>query len=239
MRVKAFTAGLLMPALFLAAFFISTASGYWRTESSKIPAKYSVGESAGEYNPADIRGSYYFRDIEKVFGVSSGTLAAAYGFTDRENPGDIQVKMLEGAYGMVEGREVGTDSIRLFVALYKGLPYTPEEDTALPEPAWHILRDKGESPSAVLELYVERVVPLGEKVVEVVPPSPVDEERLVKGNTTFDDLLSWGIPPAKIEEALGSTMGATGQSLRVFCTDNGLEFSLIKAVLQDLTDELP
>ena len=160
MRVKAVMAGIVMPVLFLAAFFVSTALGYWRTESSKEPVKFETGEAAGEYNPADIRGSYTFNDLEEVFGISAETLALAYGFADLDNPGAVQVKMLEEAYGVVGDREIGTDSIRLFVALYKGLPYSPEEDTALPDTAWEVLEREAAASEAALEQFQDWVVPI-------------------------------------------------------------------------------
>jgi hypothetical protein len=256
MRVKAVIAGIVMPVLFLAAFLISTSLGYWRTESSKEPVKFETGEAAGEYNPADIRGSYTFSDLEEVFGISAETLALAYGFADLDNPGAIQVKMLEEAYGVVGDREIGTDSIRLFVALYKALPYSPEVDTALPQTAWEVLKREGAASEAALEQYRDSVVNINdggiksetmhdESIVsgesaEDVPPSPTgEEERLVKGNTTFGDLLSWGVPVEEIESVLGMTMGDKAQSLRVFCTNEGLEFSTVKTALQDLANAAP
>lgn len=242
MRVKAVTAGILMPVLFLASFLLSTSLGYWRTESSKEPVKFEAGEAAGEYNPADIRGSYTFGDLEEVFGISAETLAEAYGFTGQENPGSLQVKVLEEVYGLVGDREIGTDSIRLFVALYKGLPYLPEEDTALPEPAWEVLKREGAAMETVLERYQDWVVPINGNVTSpeaLLDVPAVEEERLVKGNTTFGDLLAWGIPVEKIESVLGRTMGAEAQSLRIFCTDQGLEFSAVKTALQNLADAAP
>ena len=256
MRVKAVMAGIVMPVLFLAAFFVSTALGYWRTESSKEPVKFETGEAAGEYNPADIRGSYTFNDLEEVFGISAETLALAYGFADLDNPGAVQVKMLEEAYGVVGDREIGTDSIRLFVALYKGLPYSPEEDTALPDTAWEVLEREAAASEAALEQFQDWVVPInegtispdtapdessgtGESSADLPPSTASEEERLVKGNTTFGHLLSWGIPVDKIESVLGMTMGEKAQSLRVFCTDQGLEFSPVKTALQDLANAAP
>ncbi|MGB8983706.1 MAG: hypothetical protein WCC12_17690, partial [Anaerolineales bacterium] len=42
---------------------VSSALGWWQTESTKVPAAYTEGEFAGQANPADIRGSYTFGDI--------------------------------------------------------------------------------------------------------------------------------------------------------------------------------
>ena len=45
---------------------ITSVTGYWQTSSSKIPAKYQGGEFAGQYDPADIRGSYSFGEISEI-----------------------------------------------------------------------------------------------------------------------------------------------------------------------------
>lgn len=57
---------------------LTTAMGSWQTMSSKMPATYTEGEFAGTSNPADIRGSYLFGDVEKAFGIPSAVLAQAF-----------------------------------------------------------------------------------------------------------------------------------------------------------------
>ena len=71
----------------------------WQTTSSKVPATYSSGEFAGEYNPADIRGSYSFGDIEEAFAVPVTALAEAFAVVDTENPAAFLCKSLEELYG--------------------------------------------------------------------------------------------------------------------------------------------
>src|SRR6056297_385788 len=111
---------------------VSMLAGVWQSESSKVPATYTSGEFAGHYNPADIRGSYSFADVATAFDVPADLLVQAFGFESYENPEVLQIKLFEDVYGVIDGKEIGTDSMRLFVALYLGRPYTPEEDTGLP-----------------------------------------------------------------------------------------------------------
>jgi len=130
----------------LAAFIVGIGGtmifNLWQTTSSKVPATYTSGEFAGEYNPADIRGSYSFGDIEEAFAVPVAALAAAFAVDDTENPAAFLSKSLEDLYGVMENGEVGTDSVRWFVALYTGLPYSPEEDTLLPSTALSVLQER-------------------------------------------------------------------------------------------------
>ena len=105
---------------------LSSALGYWRTTSSKIPATYAHGEFAGQYDPSDIRGSYSFNDIYNAFGIPVEDLGVAFGVTPPERYVSFLCKELETMYPSLaaEGKEIGTGSVRYFVALYNGLPIT-------------------------------------------------------------------------------------------------------------------
>ena len=128
-------------------FFITGISGtiifnLWQTENTKDPAKYEEGEFAGMSNPKDIRGSYTLEDIKKAFDVDVEILGEAFVLDNIDDLNNFKCRELEEMYGDVENGEIGTDSVRLFVALYKNLPYTPEEDTLLLSPALTLLKDK-------------------------------------------------------------------------------------------------
>jgi hypothetical protein len=116
-------------------------TGYWRTTSSKEPAKFKSGELAGLPNPADIRGSYTWQDIEKAFGVPAAESAAAFSPEGHSFETTGRVSELEEVYAGVlpEGFEIGTGAVRLFVSLYTGLPFEDEEGSVLPDAAIAIL----------------------------------------------------------------------------------------------------
>ena len=140
--IKSKHLAVVVPLVFAAGIGLTIAFNLWKTESEKVPAAYTSGEFAGKANPADIRGSYTFEDIAKAFPVPLGDLARAFGVT--ENAAAFQVKSLEGAFeGLPAGKELGTDSVRLFVARYAGLPFEPGETTVLPAAAVEILERKG------------------------------------------------------------------------------------------------
>jgi len=60
MQLKSIPLAFVILVVFFGGIGASGALNYWQTESSKIPEKFLTGEVAGEYNPADIRGSYTF-----------------------------------------------------------------------------------------------------------------------------------------------------------------------------------
>ena len=247
MILKSRHIALVVLVFFAGGVGLSIAVNQWRTESSKIPAAYSSGEFAGQPNPADIRGSYSLADIESAFGVRATDLAAAFGVSADENPASFKVKQLEGMYGATEGGEIGTDSVRYFVALYKGLPYEPEDTTILPRAAGSVLRERlsGDELAALSERMVRLAGPLTSQESDG-DPEPAEnatsgehsetEEAFVKGRTTFQELLDWGLTREEIEGVLGFEMGKSGVTVRDHVVANGLEFKGIREQLQALLD---
>ncbi len=252
-QVKEKILAIIVPATFIVGIGLTMATNLWITESTKLPATYSDGEFSGEYNPADIRGSYSFGDIENTFGIDVDVLAKAFGVTD-SNPAAFQIKLFEEIYiPLDDGSEVGTDSVRLFVSRYKGLPYTPEETTRLPSSAIEVLKDKL-APADIealqalsIDLDVLKASPeSGEAEAESSEissePAAAEEHEVIsgeiKGNTTFGDLLDWGLTKEQIESVLGMKMGAAGVTIRDFLSAEGLEFSEYKVELQAMLDNM-
>jgi len=94
MTINSKTLAALVVIILFGGILISAQLGWWQTESSKIAATFTEGEFAGQANPADIRGSYTFGDVEKNFGVPASVLGEAFNVS--ANPAAFQVKNLEG-----------------------------------------------------------------------------------------------------------------------------------------------
>ena len=146
MKIKPELAVLVSIVIVVAGVLGSWALDWWQTESDKIPQRLDIapGEDAqtAAYDPADIRGSYTLGEISKLFGIPLDELAGAFIVSPDKAEG-FKVKELEGIF-TDKASEVGTSSLRLFVAWYKGLPFERKEESFLPEPAAAILRDKAE-----------------------------------------------------------------------------------------------
>jgi hypothetical protein len=60
-------------------------------------------------------------------------------------------------------------------------------------------------------------------------------ERVIRGRTTFAELLQWGLTQAQIEAALGASMPSDPHVvIRDYCTQEGLRYGQVKARLQAL-----
>ncbi len=234
---------------------LTTATGWWQTESSKQPATFTEGEFAGEANPADIRGSYTFGDIEKSFNIPASILAQAF-VIETSDPAAFAVKGLEEIYAASEF-EIGTASVRLFVAFYKGLPIDLSTDMYLPENAAVLLKEQSLSPEQLAYLESHTIpnpaaasdspeaapVPVTESAPEAVSTpsaaaSAESTERLVKGKTTFREVLNWGVSQEVIEQVVGAPMPNPLTKVKDFCTEKGLDFETIKPALQAEVDKV-
>ncbi|MBP7494691.1 MAG: hypothetical protein KA771_04285 [Spirochaetales bacterium] len=244
----------LIVGLFVGGIYLSQALGWWSTVSRKVARTIASGEFAGNADPADIRGSYTFSDIQKNFGIPVEVLAKAFGFEKEPDPASIQAKMIEEQYGEIDGKDIGTDSVRLFVSLYTGIPHaSPEEGTGILETAFQVLKEAGKlSPDQEKELLPKVVKVPGDKTTTppALPAAPAvapekspdsgtaggtpSTEVLIKGKTTFKEVLAWGVTKAQIEKVLGRPMPAEGTIIKDWCTSEGLEFGTIRDALQRL-----
>jgi hypothetical protein len=228
---------------------VSAALGWWQTESTKVPAVFTAGEYAGQANPADIRGSYTFGDISNSFAVEPDILARAFQVRS-EDPASFAVKDLEALY-LDSGYEIGTSSIRMFVAFYAGLPFdTTGQEIYLPQPAADILLDRQTlTPDQVgyVQAHSVDVAPAPSEAsapetgsapaaAEATPAGT--QETIVKGKTTFGELIGWGVPQEVIEQWIGAPMPDRAMTLKDYATANGLDFETLKTQLQAEVDQV-
>ena len=142
MRLKPQIALAITLVIFIGGIVVVSVLGLWQTESDKIPQRLDQGESAGQYDANDIRGSYSFGEISKLFDIPLADLAAAFSVPSKEAD-TFLCKDLEAVFAGAP-KEIGTDAVRMFVAFYKGLPYDLTKGTYLPEQAAKIILQKGQ-----------------------------------------------------------------------------------------------
>jgi hypothetical protein len=137
MKIKSMTMGMLIFVIIFGGIGATLAVDLWSTTSDKTPVKITEGEAEGRYNPADIRGSYTFAEVSELFEVELGVLYQAFGIPLETEGTEIQIKELETLY-VDSSVEIGTDSVRIFVALYKNLPIDFDE-SYLPKQAVELI----------------------------------------------------------------------------------------------------
>lgn len=214
----------------------------WHTESSKVPIKFEDGKFAGEYNPADIRGSYTFKDIKNSFNVPVEDLAKAFGVNNIEDIASFKVKELESIYASLDSEnEIGTASVRYFTALYSDLPYEMDEEVYLPKPAVSILKSLNKLNSEQDNYLTSHTVDISNIKTEnnfSEHSSENTEEKKVKGKTTFKEVLDWGVPKDTLEKIIKDKLPNTNITIKDYCTEKEIEFSGIKTAVQEKVDEI-
>ncbi len=265
MKLKSSHVSLIVLICVLGGIGTAAALGLWATTTDKVPGVYTEGEAAGKANPADIKGSYTFGDIEKAFGISADVLAQAFEIPEPEKAASFTVKDLESIYAddAAAGTEIGTGSVRYFVALYKGLPFEIDEVTYLPSAAVQLL--KADAPLSEAQKTDLDGIALGvagdaAPIPPVIPtenqppalpaepadeekntPSPTEQEKVagtVKGSTTFNDLIDWGLSPEEIQSVIGTPAPSGSMTIKSYSEEKGVEFSTYKTAFQDLLDTL-
>lgn len=157
MKIKPQMAVIITMAVFIIGIGITSVLGLWKTETTKVPVKFKEQQLSDQYNPADIRGSYTFADISRLFQIPQDDLFTAFGVDAAKTP-DFKCKDLESIYAGA-AYEIGTSSVRMFTAYYLGLPYDPTEETYLPETAAKILQEKGNMSDSQGEYLEKHIVP--------------------------------------------------------------------------------
>lgn len=210
---------------------VSDLLNFWSTESTGEIAVYADGEAKGTYNPADIRGSYTFERVAELFQIDKEVLRKAFGLSDDTDLSIFKTKNLEEIYESDE-YEIGNGSVKVFVALYNNLPIELGDDYLITE---------------AVDLILEHNKMLTEEQKEYLDKHKVDhvstthfteseEKNLVNGNTTFKEILNAGVTEEQIKKIIDASLPPTNQTVRDYCTQKGLSFSLIKDAFNSLID---
>jgi hypothetical protein len=123
MKIKMLPMAIIITVLIFGGIAGSDYLGLWKTTTQKVPGTIETGTAEGSYNPADIKGSYAFKDISSYFEIDASVLFDAFGIVPTSDPAVFKVKDLSALY-VDSSSEIGAGSMRLFVALYNNLPYT-------------------------------------------------------------------------------------------------------------------
>jgi len=220
---------------------LGKALGFWQTEGDKTPRKIENGEFKGEYDPWDIRGSYTFGNVEDAFDIDSEILAKAFGVKD-ENPYDFQIKNLEAMYedsGFPV--EIGTGSVRYFVALYNSLPIEGSE--GITKQAVNILYEDNKITFEYYQSLLLEAIDLSgsyqKPAASTGDETPTEEEHdsatSVTGSTTVKQALDMGIPEDILKEYVGNTNNKEAL-IKDLVKSMGLSFGEVRTTLNEYID---
>ncbi len=257
MNLKSIPLAFIILVILFGGIGVSSVLNYWQTESDKTPEKFTTGDVSGEYNPADIRGSYTFGDIHNLFNIPLDDLHIAFKLPPEVDTETFSLKSLEDVNADLPV-EMGTSAVRMFVAFYRGLPYdleNSEESYLFPE-AEKILQLNGNMLPEQIE-YLRNHTYKTDEPVPTVDGNPTDQsinqtatvepqestsnsgERTITGKTTFKNLIDWGLSPDMISMTLKADMPDQNIVIKDYALEKGIEFLQLKTELQAAINLLP
>ncbi len=239
MKINILTIGIIIMLAIFGGIGSTLAMDLWSTTSDKTPAKIKDGKAAGSYNPADIRGSYTFKDVSELFKIDLKVLYQAFNIPENTDGTKIKTKDLEMLFDTSEV-EIGNQSVQVFVALYRNLPIELN-DTYIPKQAAMLITQENSQLTSDQKNYLNtHTIDLSsKKKADSVISNRVateESENVVNGSATFQKVLDSGVTKKQIERIIEADMPPTNQTVRDYCIKNGLSFPDIKDQLNALIE---
>jgi hypothetical protein len=189
------------------------------------------------YNPADIKGTNTFKEISAMFYIPLSDLGTSFGLTSITNFSDMRARELKTVYtNLGKGITLETESVRIFVAIYKSKPYSYSNTAYLPQPAVIILKERGKLSKEQLAFLDTHGLDISNKL----PVSTTIQTNMpiITGETSFQRVIDIGIPAVEIEKILGAKLPATGILIRDYASQKGLDFLIIVNALQEQVNSI-
>lgn len=227
--------------------------GLFDTSRSVQPGK--LDDSNDVYSIADIRGSFSLEEIEQYYQVPPAVIIEAFSLDKDISPAAFQLKDLKEIYQPIEIEgdmyEVETDTVKVFVSLYSGIPYISEETNHLPRHAVEYLVSEDKLTEEEQDYWTNHtfdLLPFKEEVAEELSKEEANtdyqeseiqkEESLIEpvtivGKTTIAEILSMGIDVKSFEEITGLEIPEDKNvSIRDYAASFGIDFGEIRGKLE-------
>lgn len=210
MKINPLLFDILAVGLFMGVIAGFQAAGVWSVSGKFTNDGRAIQPLASDVNT--IKGWMTLEQIASVYQVPLDELLAGVGLPV-DTPGSTAVKDLESD-------TFETDFLKIFL----------ENRMAGAQPNAEEAGDKTSAP----------VTSAPAEEADSATPFPTEHaapERMVTGNTTFQDVYDWGVSAEKIALIVGSEPPSPMTLIREFAVDHGLSFSEIKASIQGEIDQ--
>lgn len=236
MKIKSIHILLAIIIIIGGGIFLASELDLYNTTKVRTPRK----TIEGAYDISDTRGSHTLEEIEKYYQLPASSVIEAFGLRPDTDPALFQLRDMKEIFTPVELEEgeyiVETDTVKVFTSLYLKIPYVSDETFYLPEKTVNYLIENDKLTGEEKEYWQEHTFKLEYLDTKYLTASEftriVAEEAegfVVKGSTTIQDLLDYGVTEEKFEEVTGFNVpDKTSVSFRDFVIEKGLEFGEVK-----------
>jgi hypothetical protein len=189
------------------------------------------------YKPAEIKGTNTFAEISHMFNVPLNDLGNAFGLTSIPNFSSLKARELKAIYtNLGSNIKLETESVRIFVSMYTGKPYTYSPTAYLPIPAVTILKQKAVLTIEQLAFLDTHTLNIGGVQASSITGSSPSNQPVVTGETSFQRLIDYGIPREEIEKAIGEKLSSTSMLIRDYASQRNKDFLSLISTLQELVN---
>lgn len=226
--------------------------GLFDTSRSVQPGK--LDDITNVYNIADIRGSFTLTEIGQYYQVPPEAIIEAFSLDKDTSPAAFQLKDLKEIYQPVEIEgemyEVETDTVKVFVSLYSGIPYVWEETSYLPIHAAEYLINKDKLTEEEQNYWINHTFDLI-RIEQEITDGLVEEDKIdfpeleapkeessnetitIVGKTTVAEILSMGIDEKTFQEVTGLEVPEDKNiNIRDYAASFDIDFGEIRATLE-------
>ncbi|MHC1740587.1 MAG: hypothetical protein AB9897_05695 [Anaerolineaceae bacterium] len=211
MRINPFVFGILVLIVFFGTIFSFQAAGVWSTSGKVDSSGQKISPSANDVET--IKGWMTLEQIADTYSVPITELYAQFDLPAETSP-STAIKDLES---------------------------TSFDTTILKE--WLLSRAQSTELTELNTSVVESTQSIEITPADLTSPTPISTdhvppEKTITGNTTFQDLLDWGLSVETIQTIIESPLPSPSIKIKDFVTGNNLEFSTTKTLLQTQVDKI-
>jgi hypothetical protein len=213
MRIKPTFLGIFILVVFMGTVYAFRAAGFWSVSGKVDRQGQAIQPLSGD--TSSIKGWMMLEQISTRYNVPLAEILAAFGLP-ADTPASTPLNKLENETFSVTDLRAWLDA---------RAPSSPAVEPAKPEPA----PENEAAPEPTPEPTRVPDEPAG----AAEPGDHEPSDRTVTGQTTFQDLLDWGVPAETIQQVIGGALPDPSMLVKDYVTQSGGSFGPVKNALQD------
>ena len=227
MRINPFVYGFLVLAVFMGVILGFQAVGFWSVSGKVTNSGEAIQPSATDVNT--IKGWMTLEQITSTYNVPMDELLIQFELP-ADTPASSAINILETDVFSVTNLRIWLQS-RATQGQSGSTPAAPAEPTSAPasEPAAQPAKTEPSSSPAPAASASD---------VTPTPTAHVVPAKTVTGQTTFQELLDWGVSKEAIQAVIHADLPSPSTLVKDFAASKGLDFPTVKSALQAEVDKV-
>jgi LysM repeat protein len=216
MRIKPIVYGIFVLTLYFGIIFGFKAAGFWSVTGKTGAGGEQVQPSAGDVNT--IKGWMTLEQISETYQVPTAEIIQQFDLP-ADTPASTAIKDLES-------EQFSVANLRAWLQIRtQPTIEAPQVESTTAESTQTATQLPAASPTA-------------EATATPEPTVHTAVDRTITGQTTFQQLLDWGVAQEAVEQVIGAALPSPDTVIKDHVTAKGLQFGTVKSQLQALVDQV-